>query len=76
MKFSEFILAASCQSRHGGLNGKFMSSNGEILENNSDVCGVFLEQLLEFRHKPCTVRSLKITEHRNNDRCIDATLKW
>jgi hypothetical protein len=53
-----------------------VTSNGEIFENNFDVCGVFFEQLLEFRHKPCTVRSLKITEDRNDDRCIHATLKW
>jgi len=63
VKFPEFALAAGCQSRHGSLNGIFMASNGKILENNSQICRVFFEQLLELRHKLCTIPSLKITEH-------------
>jgi hypothetical protein len=37
VKFPEFALAVGCQSRHGGLNGIFMASNGKILENDSHV---------------------------------------
>jgi len=76
VKFPEFVLAAGCQSRPGGLNGIFMIWNGEILENNSQICRVFFEQLLELRHKLCTIPSLKITEHHKRDRCVGATLRW
>ncbi len=75
VKCPEFFLLLSCQSRHGGLNGIFMSSDGKIFENNSDVGRVFFEQLLELRHKLCTVRSLEITEDRDNDRCLRTTLR-
>ena len=74
VKFPEFVLAAGGQSRHGCLNGKFMTSNREILENDFYIIGIFFEQLLELRHKLRAVPSLKVTEHRNNNRGIDATL--
>ena len=53
---------------------KFMTAQRIILENESDLLGIFLEQLLEYRREPGTVRSLKIGKNRHHHCCAGRSL--
>ena len=58
MKVPEPTLGMCRQGCSGSLLGKFMTAQGEVLENEFDLLGVFLEQLLEYRREPGAVGSL------------------
>jgi len=47
-----------------------MHGKGEIFKNKFDVFGVFVQQLLEERLKPCAVWSLVVAEHDDGDRGV------
>ncbi|MDX2447535.1 MAG: hypothetical protein QNK29_10130, partial [Desulfobacterales bacterium] len=70
MKVPEPTLGVSRQGSGGSLTGKFVTAQGEILEYECDLLGIFLEQLLEYRRKPGAVRSLKISINRHHHRCV------
>lgn len=57
-----FSLPLCGQSGEGGLERKFMISEGEILDYEFYFFWVLLEHLLEYRHQPGAVRSLEIAE--------------
>lgn len=46
-----------------------MAAQGVMLKDDFDLPGMLLEHLLKFRHKARAIRSLKIAENRNGNRC-------
>ena len=75
MKLPEFSLTFGRQGRDSRLHGEFMISEGKVFKNHFDVFRIFLEHLLEYRHQPGTVRSLKIIENGNHNGGIFGSLK-
>ena len=58
------------------LIGICMIAKGKMFKRYIDLSRILLEHLLEYRHKLGTVRSLKVTEHRNGNRRILFALQW
>ena len=56
--------------------GKFVAVERKVLQDNFYFLRIFLEHLFEYRHKPCTVLSLKVVEDGNHNRCIIRSLIW
>ena len=66
-----------CQSSNSGLMSERMDgSKGEILKDQLDLFGIFLQHLLEQRLEPRTVRSLIVAENSDGNRRFLGTLKW
>lgn len=74
MKVPEPTLGMCRQGGSGSLLGKFMAAQGEVLENEFDLLGVFLEQLLEYRREPGAVGSLKIGKNHHRHRRVGKSL--
>jgi hypothetical protein len=62
VELPELALFFRRQGSGGSLHGKLVVSQGEILEHQFHLVGVFLEHLLEYRREPGAIRSLEIVE--------------
>ena len=70
MEFPEFTLSSRRNDCNSRLPGKFVGAQGEVFEDKFHTFGILLEHLLEYRHKPGTVRSLEVAEDSDHDWCI------
>ena len=75
MEFPKFALLLRCNGSLGRLDSEFVVAKRKMLKYDFYLLWVLLEHLLEYRHQPGAVRSLKVTEYGNGNRGILGTLK-
>jgi len=65
--------------RQCGLGGRarhLVVAQWKVLEDDFDLTGVFLDQLVEERVNPRTVRSLEIAKNHHSYCCSSASFEW
>ena len=75
MVFPEFSLVVCRQGGLGSRLRQLVVPEGEVLKNQFDLPGVFLEHLLEDGDKPRAVWSLEIIEDGDGHRCTGRPFK-
>ena len=75
VKLPEFSLTAGSKGCNRRLHGEFVVLKRKVFKGHFDILQIFFEHLLEYRHQPGTVRSLKIIEDGNHHGGIFGSLK-
>lgn len=76
VKSPEFTLTLSHHRGGGSFKGVRMIAQGIMFKDHFNPVGVLLEHLLEYRHQPGAIRSLKVAEDHHCHRRVRVALKW
>lgn len=72
----EFPLEVSSQTCQGCGQSHLVIAQREVFEYNLDLIRIFLDQLVEERIDPRTVRSLEIAKNHHSHCCSCVTFEW